>query len=85
MLSTRQNTHTLHPSSAPDAGSRPSAVHSMSQFSESEELLLKTNLLVEKLQDTIKSVTDMLQTVQPKSQAFYYSELQTSQCDRSCT
>lgn len=47
-----EHTHTLHPSSAPDAGLGPSAVHSMSQFSEkanmtvSEELLLKTNLLM---------------------------------------
>lgn len=46
------HTHTLHPSSAPGAGLRPSAVHSMSQFSDkanttvSEELLLKTNLLM---------------------------------------
>lgn len=47
-----EHTHTVHPSSAPDASLRPSAVHSMSQFSEkanmtvSEELLLKTNLLM---------------------------------------
>lgn len=47
-----EHTHTVHPSSAPGAGLRPSAVHSMSQFSEkanmtvSEELLLKTNLLM---------------------------------------
>lgn len=51
-LATRQNTHTVHPSGTPGAGLRPSAVHSISQFSEkanvtvSEELLLKTNLLM---------------------------------------
>lgn len=47
-----EHTHTVHPSTGPGAGLRPSAVHSMSQFSEnanmtvSEELLLKTNLLM---------------------------------------